>query len=316
MCREARIVGIKIRLTTSRRIESPLLFIQRCSSPVPFLLVRPPAPLYCQMTRLKMHSSNVIYISYTGRGPRGSSRTADAVEKHGRGTRMKSGIGRIDSGDKYMRARRLIGGSAARWRGEEREGDSLVVQHGSVGTARWFLRVVSVVGAWPRVCACPSRGRRCRAKVGGGPCYARRGPPRPTSTPRFARSGSTLKRGIYRGDSFRLRSCSPLKENSSSSFLKRTRPPRHKRRASRDEGLSRESNRNPFIPFRREYYLLFIQHLSNTILIPRVFLFVFSFFIRCNYRNSSIDDIYDALSYRFVVFRNVHAHAIRNERMI
>lgn len=209
MCREARIVGIKIRLTTSRRIESPLLFIQRCSSPVPFLLVRPPAPLYCQMTRLKMHSSNVIYISYTGRGPRGSSRTADAVEKHGRGTRMKSGIGRIDSGDKYMRARRLIGGSAARWRGEEREGDSLVVQHGSVGTARWFLRVVSVVGAWPRVCACPSRGRRCRAKVGGGPCYARRGPPRPTSTPRFARSGSTLKRGIYRGDSFRLRSCSP-----------------------------------------------------------------------------------------------------------
>lgn len=259
MCREARIFGIKIRLTTSRRIESPLLFIQRCSSPVPFLLVRPPAPLYCQMTRLKMHPSNVIYIIYTGRGPRGSSWTADAVEKHGRGTRMKSGIGRIDSGDKYMRARRLIGGSAARWRGEEREGDSLVVQHGSVGTARWFLRVVSVVGAWPRVCACPSRGRRCRAKVGGGPCYARRGPPRPTSTPRFARSGSTLKRGIYRGDSFRLRSCSPLKENSSSSFLKRTRPPHHKRRASRDEGLSRESNRNPFIPFRREYYLLFIQ---------------------------------------------------------
>lgn len=267
MCREARIVGIKIRLTTSRRIESPLLFIQRCSSPVPFLLVRPPAPLYCQMTRLKMHPSNVIYISYTGRGPRGSSWTADAVEKHGRGTRMKSGIGRIDSGDKYMRARRLIGGSAARWRGEEREGDSLVVQHGSVGTARWFLRVVSVVGAWPRVCACPSRGRRCRAKVGGGPCYARRGPPRPTSTPRFARSGSTLKRGIYRGDSFRLRSCSPLKENSSSSFLKRTRPPRHKRRASRDEGLSRESNRNPFISVSKGIlfiiYPAFIEHYFN-----------------------------------------------------
>lgn len=93
------------------------------------------------------------------------------------------------------------------------------------------------------------------------------GAPSPTSTPRFARSGSTLKRGIYRGDSFRLRSCSPLKENSSSSFLKRTRPPRHKRRASRDEGLSRESNRNPFISVSKGIlfiiYPAFIEHYFN-----------------------------------------------------
>lgn len=80
----------------------------------------------------------------------------------------------------------------------------MLERHGSLESCR-SVGARADVGAWPRVCACPSRGR-CRAKVGGGPCYARRGPPRPTA-PRFARSGSTLKRGIYRGDSFCLRSC-------------------------------------------------------------------------------------------------------------
>lgn len=106
----------------------------------------------------------------------------------------------------------------------------MLERHGSLESCRSVGPCARAdVGAWPRVCACPSRGR-CRAKVGGGPCYARRGPPRPTA-PRFARSGSTLKRGIYRGDSFCLRSC-PLPFASSSSFLKRTRPPRRKGRAS------------------------------------------------------------------------------------
>lgn len=82
----------------------------------------------------------------------------------------------------------------------------MLERHGSLESCRSVGPCARAdVGAWPRVCACPSRGR-CRAKVGGGPCYARRGPPRPTA-PRFARSGSTLKRGIYRGDSFCLRSC-------------------------------------------------------------------------------------------------------------
>lgn len=118
-----------------------------------------------------------------------SSWIADTVEKHGRGTRIKSGIGpSIDSGDKYARtpADWRKRGSGRRGRRKRRRFISRTTRKCRDGTVPWSRvgRSVgrSVVGpcAWPRVCACPSRGR-CRAKVGGGPCYARRGPPRPTA---------------------------------------------------------------------------------------------------------------------------------------
>lgn len=122
--------------------------------------------------------------------------------------------------------------------GGEREGDSLVVQHGSVGTAR-FLGVVSVGRS---VCA-----RRCR-------CVATR-----VCVPlAWTMQGQSRRRALLcatgapsaNGSAFRsirlnvkTRNISrrfflssilppPLRENSSSSFLKRTRPPRRKGRAS------------------------------------------------------------------------------------
>lgn len=125
--------------------------------------------------------------------------------------------------------------------GGEREGDSLVVQHGSVGTAR-FLGVVSVGRS---VCA-----RRCRCvatRVCVSLAWTMQGQSRrrallcATGAP--SANGSAFRsirlnvktRNISRR--FFLSSIlpPPLRENSSSSFLKRTRPPRQKGRASRDE---------------------------------------------------------------------------------
>ena len=130
----------------------------------------------------------------------------------------------------------------------------MLERHGSLESCRSVGPCARAdVGAWPRVCACPSRGR-CRAKVGGGPCYARRGPPRPTA-PRFARSGSTLKRGIYRGDSFCLRSCPlpfplartvlPLSLRGRGHHVGRGALLPDDLETRRMEGLSRESNPIP-----------------------------------------------------------------------
>lgn len=122
--------------------------------------------------------------------------------------------------------------------GGEREGDSLVVQHGSVGTAR-FLGVVSVGRS---VCA-----RRCRCvatRVCVSLAWTMQGQSRrrallcATGAP--SANGSAFRsirlniktRNISRR--FFLSSIlpPPLRENSSSSFLKRTRLPRQKGRAS------------------------------------------------------------------------------------
>lgn len=122
--------------------------------------------------------------------------------------------------------------------GGEREGDSLVVQHGSVGTAR-FLGVVSVGRS---VCA---RRYRCVAtRVCVSLAWTMQGQSRrrallcATGAP--SANGSAFRsirlnvktRNISRR--FFLSSIlpPPLRENSSSSFLKRTRPPRRKGRAS------------------------------------------------------------------------------------
>lgn len=244
-----------------------------------------------------------------------------------------------------MRVRRLIGGSA--WldgwgAGGEREGDSLVVQHGSVGTAR-FLGVVSVGRS---VCA-----RRCRCvatRVCVSLAWTMQGQSRrrallcATGAP--SANGSAFPsirldvktRNISRR--FFLSSIlpppPPLRENSSSSFLKRTRPPRQKGRASarrsRDEEnggskpriepdpetrlfrfrgniiytiRSNKKNPTPNSPPARAISSVIEQYFNPSLGIS-------SFYTRCNYHNSNIDDVY-ALSYRFVVFRNVHAHAIR-----
>lgn len=85
--------------------------------------------------------------------------------------------------------------------------------------------VRELVRAWPG-CVCVAWGG-CRAKVGcghgGGPYYARRGP-LDERTRRFGRSGSTLKPGIYCGNSF-CSICRPRivyrQSPRSSSFLKR-----------------------------------------------------------------------------------------------
>lgn len=121
--------------------------------------------------------------------------------------------------------------------GGEREGDSLVVQHGSVGTAR-FLGVVSVGRS---VCA-----RRCRCvatRVCVSLAWTMQGQSRRAllcATGAPSANGSAFRsirlnvktRNISRR--FFLSSIlpPPLRENSSSSFLKRTRPPRQKGRAS------------------------------------------------------------------------------------
>lgn len=188
------------------------------------------------------------------------------MSKTARRMQIRSGfIGCIDTANKYARmsligeARRSAGEMARRtskgekrprggWKGLEREGDSLVVQHGSVRTAR-FLDVCRVVLRSPVcaalaserdpallrrvsvcVCVCATKAEKLqgpKSPVRGpprGPYYARRGPEN-QRTRRFGRSGSTLKRGIYCSNSF----CSifpaelpPSVPPCSSSFLKRS----------------------------------------------------------------------------------------------
>lgn len=120
--------------------------------------------------------------------------------------------------------------------GGEREGDSLVVQHGSVGTAR-FLGVVSV-GRCARRCRCVAT-RVCVSLAWTMQGQSRRrallcatGAPSANGSAFRSIRLNVKTRNISRR--FFLSSIlpPPLRENSSSSFLKRTRPPRQKGRAS------------------------------------------------------------------------------------
>lgn len=120
--------------------------------------------------------------------------------------------------------------------GGEREGDSLVVQHGSVGTAR-FLGVVSV-GRCARRCRCVAT-RVCVSLAWTMQGQSRRrallcatGAPSANGSAFRSIRLNVKTRNISRR--FFLSSIlpPPLRENSSSSFLKRTRPPRRKGRAS------------------------------------------------------------------------------------